>query len=259
MKALFLGTGTSVGIPQIGCNCPVCMSPDTRNKRLRPSLLLEIKDKRILIDIGQDFRQQMLTHAINRLDAILLTHSHADHILGIDDLRSLNARMRRSVPIYASRITINAVERTFFYCFEKSDNDYASRPDFNLIEFGPGHFCIDGIDVIPIAVEHGSMQVSGFRFGDFAYITDAKHIPPESLAKLKGLDTLVINALRFTPHPTHFSVEEACSAIAQIAPKRAFLTHIGHGIDHGADSTHLPDGVEFAFDGLRLEIEEQTH
>ncbi len=252
MRALFLGTGTSVGVPQVGCRCEVCTSSDPRDKRTRPSLLLETGGKRLLIDIGPDFRAQMLREGIESVDAVLLTHAHADHILGIDDLRAVNNRTGRSIPIYATERTHAVVRRVFFYCFES--DPYASRPRFEPRFFGEAPFEAEGVEAVPVRAIHGTMEVHGFRFGKFAYITDAKVIPPESLALLEGVEVLVLNALRFRYHPTHFSVDEACAVVEKVGPERAFLTHMGHGIMHGRDSARLPAGVEFAWDGLEIEI-----
>ena len=254
MKALFTGTGTSFGIPRIGCNCETCISNDPRDNRLRSSILLTVRGKKILIDIGHDFRQQALRYGITRLDAILITHSHADHILGVDDLRALNVLSADTIPIYASAESLHTIKQVFFYCFT-GDNSPSSLPVFEMRTFDDEPFEFEGISIIPVRVLHGSTITHGFRIGNFAYIVDAKQIPEQSVKLLKGVDTLVLNALRFRPHAVHFSVGEALSNLAALSPRRAFLTHMGHDILHARDSKKLPQGVEYAYDGLEIEIE----
>ena len=257
MKVTFLGTGTSLGVPQIGCKCAVCQSKDSRDKRDRPSALVELDGKKILIDAGPDFRNQLLRAKIDKLDAILITHAHADHILGLNDLTSLTYNMQGTVKIYMSPESLSIIERVFFYAF-KANNGISSRPNFNIELFDDNPVNLQGLIVNPIRVSHSDMVVHGFRFNDFAYITDAKSIPEDSFKLLEGVKTLVINALRYDiDHPGHFSVLEALEAVKRISPDKAYLTHIGHKISHSIHSKLLPENVEFAYDDLVLDISDK--
>ncbi len=258
MKVTFLGTGTSVGIPQIGCNCPTCTSTDPRDWRTRPSVLVETDNSRILIDAGPDMRAQLLSNRIGRVDAILITHAHADHILGLNDLTSMNARSGTIPLLYAHPSAIETIRKVFFYAFE-GYNGVSSIPRFGVVSFGEAPFECCGVQVRPIPVEHAGEPCFGFRLGDFAYITDAKRISQQLLEMLQGLDTLILNALRFSkPHPTHFTVEESLEVISELRPRRAYLTHLGHTVMHERDSKLLPDGVEFGWDGLSFETGEDA-
>lgn len=248
-----MGTGTSVGVPAIGCDCGTCTSADARNRRLRSSVLLSHGEARILIDASFDLRQQALREKLSRLDAVLLTHGHADHVFGIDDLRMYNYHQRRPVPIYASAITTAQVKRTFWYVFQET-TDASSRPVVEVTTID-GPFALHGLTVRPFDVLHGSVLITGYRVGRFAYITDGKALPPESIAALGGLDLLVINALRHAPHPTHFTLDESLAAIRAIAPRRALLTHISHDLEHESLARDLPEGVAPAHDGLTVEVD----
>jgi phosphoribosyl 1,2-cyclic phosphate phosphodiesterase len=250
---LVLGSGTSVGVPMIGCHCKACLSQDPRDKRLRPSILLKLGDKRVLIDTSPDFRYQALHYGIERLDAILYTHGHADHILGLDDVRPFNFMQREVIPFYASAETWAVIERTFGYVFDSSPSE-SSRPHLRPNIFDGEPIEVAGICIQPIRAYHGKGTVYGFRFGDCAYLTDHSHIPPESELLLQGLDVLFLDALRHNPHPTHSTVEESLRTAERLAPKRAFFTHISHDLSHAATEARLPAHVRLAYDGLEIFI-----
>jgi phosphoribosyl 1,2-cyclic phosphate phosphodiesterase len=262
MRITFLGTGTSVGVPMIGCGCEVCRSDDPRDKRLRTGLMVETTvengGRRMVIDVSADFRQQALREKIDRLDALLITHCHADHVFGLDDIRPINFR-HGPVPVYANESTWRGLRRVFSYIFER-EHIGGGLPQLvpNVIE---GEFEAAGLRVTPIPVVHGNGEVTGFRFGPFgeargqaAFITDCNLIPDESLEKLRGLDLLIIDALRYKPHPTHLHIEQSLAYVAELKPRRALLTHIGHDIKYTEASRRLPENVELAYDGLQIEI-----
>lgn len=250
---LVLGSGTSVGVPMIGCRCRVCTSTDPRDKRLRPSVLLKLDQKRVLIDTSPDFRCQALRFRIERLDAILFTHSHADHILGLDDIRPFNFMQRNEIPMYASAETLKAIEQTFRYVFDARPSE-SSRPRLVRHTFDTDPICVAGITVQPVRVMHGKGIVYGFRVGDCAYLTDHSEIPPESQERLAGLDVLFLDALRHNPHPTHSTVEESLRTVELLKPKRAFFTHISHDLLHAKTEASLPANVHLAYDGLEIPI-----
>ncbi|MBV8553119.1 MAG: MBL fold metallo-hydrolase [Acidobacteriaceae bacterium] len=250
---LVLGSGTSVGVPMIGCNCKVCTSSDPRDKRLRPSVLLKLGGKRVLIDTTPDFRCQALRYGIERLDAVLYTHSHADHILGLDDVRPFNFLQKSDIPMYASADTLEVIERTFEYVFDKAPSQ-SSRPRLTPYVFDADPICVAGTSMLPIRAFHGEGLVYGFRFGDCAYLTDHSAIPPESMEKLEGLDVLFLDALRHNPHPTHSTVEESLRTVEKLRPKRAFFTHISHDLSHAQLEARLPAHVRLAYDGLEIPI-----
>lgn len=258
MKLTFLGTGTSQGVPVIGCNCDVCRSEDRRDRRLRTSAMVEIGDLRLVIDAGPDFRYQMLREGVTRLDAILLTHQHKDHTAGIDDVRAFNFvdyPTIRTMHIYGNEPTIERVKMEYDYAF--AENKYRGVPVIELHTIDEQQALnIGGVDITPIIGEHSKRFRSvGYRIGDMAYITDFSHIDPAEEAKLQGVKIMVINALRWEPHDSHFSVAEAIEVINRIRPERAYLTHMSHGIGLYAESSkQLPEGVEFAYDGLVVEI-----
>lgn len=252
-KATFLGTGTSVGVPMVGCHCKVCKSEDTRDKRLRPSLWIRYGEKNLLIDASIDLRLQALTHNIDRLDAILLTHAHADHIFGLDDTRVFSYHQNQSIEIFLSEETFISLKKTFWYAFEETQEG-GGKPKLkiNIID---NPFTLFGLNIIPFSVIHGKISVTAFRIGKMAYITDAKEIPESGLKVLSGLDILVINALRpSNPHPTHFCLEDALRIVEIINPEKTFLTHMGHDMCHEALLKTLPVGVEPAYDGLEFEF-----
>lgn len=250
---LVLGSGTSVGVPMVGCRCQVCTSPDPRDKRLRPSVLLRLGEHRILIDTAPDFRYQALRFALDRIDAILYTHSHADHILGLDDVRPFNFMQRGEIPIYASAESLHVIERTFQYVFDASPSQ-SSRPRLSLHCFENEPIYVAGFHIEPVRASHGKGVVYGFRFGDSAYMTDHSEIPPESLSRLAGLDVLFLDALRHNPHPTHSTVDASLKTVELLRPKRAFFTHISHDLLHASVEARLPPGVRLAYDGLEIPI-----
>jgi phosphoribosyl 1,2-cyclic phosphate phosphodiesterase len=252
MRVTFLGTGTSTGVPVIGCRCRVCTSPDPRNRRLRPSILLEWDTRRVLVDSSTDFREQALRHRIDTLDAVLYTHCHADHVMGLDDLRIYNFRQRCDLPVFGSAGTLEDIRRTFWYAFtETPEGGGKPRLDLRPVD---REFELFGIRILPVPLLHGEMQVTGYRFGSFAYCTDCNRIPEPSLAALEGLDTLVLDALRPSPHPTHFSLPETLAVLDRLRPRRSYLVHMGHDLDHEETERALPASIRLAYDGMVLEI-----
>ncbi len=254
MRLTFLGTGTSMGVPVIGCRCAVCTSPDPRNKRLRTSALLQVDGLNVLFDAGPDLRQQALAVGLTRLDAVLLTHAHADHVSGLDDLRPLNFAQRAAIPLYGTAPTLGMVRERFSYAFTNT-SDGSTRPALELVEIdGTTPFTIGSVTIVPFNVQHGTWTITGFRVGGLGYVTDASAIPAESLAHLRGLDVLVLNALRLAPHPTHLSLDQALAVIDELRPRRALLVHMTHDIDHGATNALLPEHVRLAYDGQVVEL-----
>ncbi len=254
MKITFLGTGTSQGVPVIGCTSPVCLSPDPRDKRMRTSALIQINDTVLLIDASPDLRTQFLKfYNKTHLDAVLLTHEHRDHVGGLDDLRPIIFRQNRPMDIYAHPRTLKALKCLFFYSFEKEL--YPGAPRFNLHEISTKPFEINGIQIQPIRVWHYTMDIFGYRIENFAYITEAKKIDQDQLEKLQNLDLLVINALRRKLHYSHFNLDEALQIIEYLKPKQAFLTHMSHRLGFHAElEKELPGNVHPAYDGLTVEI-----
>lgn len=251
MQLTFLGTGTSQGVPVIGCNCPVCQSADPRDRRTRCSALVETQGRTLLIDAGPDMRTQMLREGVADLDAVLLTHEHMDHLAGMDDLRSFSFLHEppRPIPIYGAPRTLDAVRRVYAYAF--SGSQYPGMPQFELHAIGQEVFTAADVQVRPVEVLHKWMPVHGFRIGDLTYITDAKTIDEAEKRKIMGSRVLVVNALRKEPHISHFNLAEALALIEEVAPDRAFLTHISHLMGHHA-WVDLPPGVELAYDGLKV-------
>ena len=251
MHVTFLGTGTSTGVPVPTCSCGVCHSTDPRDTRLRPSLLLRWDDASVLVDTSTDFRQQALRQGMTKLDAVLYTHAHADHVFGLDDLRMFNWRRGGAIPVYGSAITLEAIRRTFWYVFEDVEAG-GGKPLLDLHEvLAP--FALLGRTVIPVPLQHGRLPIFGYRIGGFAYLTDVSAIPEGSYPLLADLDVLVLSALRHRPHPTHLHVARALEEAARIGAKRTLFTHIAHDISHAAVADTLPPGVELAYDGLGFE------
>jgi phosphoribosyl 1,2-cyclic phosphate phosphodiesterase len=252
LSVTMMGSGTSTGVPVIGCTCRVCTSDDPRNRRFRPGLKLEMETGVVLVDTPTDLRQQALRYGLPRLDAVLFTHSHADHIFGLDDIRIFNFRQRQAIPCYGSAETLRAVRRTFAYVFEPGQEG-GGKPQLDLVEVR-APFPLLGREVVPVPVWHGEMEVFGYRIGSFAYVTDCNRIPETSFRALDGVEVLILDALRYRPHPTHFSIDEALEAAGRIAARRTILTHLTHEVDHGAPEAPLPPGVEFGYDGLTFDL-----
>ena len=253
MKITFLGTGTSQGVPIIGCQCLVCKSGNAKDKRLRSSVLIEIQGKNFVIDTGPDFRQQMLRVEIPRLDAILLTHSHKDHISGFDDIRAFNYIQKEPMNVYLENATMTAIKRDFFYMFEAFK--YPGVPEANFQIINEHAFQINDITIQPIRVLHYKMPVLGFRIANFSYITDANSISDDEIEKLKGTDILVLNCLRREPHISHFSLDEAINLAKKINANKTYLTHISHQLGlHDIVNKELPNSISLAWDELQIEI-----
>ena len=253
MKITFLGTGSSLGVPIIGCKCNVCKSNDSRDKRMRASVLIEVENKNIVIDAGPDFRSQMLLfNPAARLDAILITHSHRDHIAGLDDIRPFNFLQNKDIPLFANKETISEIFQLFSYSFVENSN--GGIPKFNIIEIEDKDFFFQNIRITPIQIFHNK-PILGFRIGDFAYLTDIKSIDDIEKQKLKNLKVLVLSALRFTEHSYHFSLQNALDLVQEILPQQAYLTHLGHSLGTYSElSANLPSNVYVSYDGFQIDF-----
>jgi phosphoribosyl 1,2-cyclic phosphate phosphodiesterase len=257
MRLTFLGTGTSFGVPQIGCDCAVCRSTDPRDKRTRSGAILEAGGSTILIDTPPELRLQLIAGGFTGIDAVVYTHEHADHVNGIDDLRIFSVRQRRPLPIYGPGETLERVKASFNYIFDEAVRPYegTSKPRLTLHPTEPGRsVTIAGIEVLPLAFEHGHLRVFGYRFGSLAYITDVKAIPEREYPQLQGLEVLVLNALWWRSHPTHLSISEAIDAARALGARRTYLTHLTHETGHAELEAKLPAGIFPAHDGLRVEV-----
>jgi phosphoribosyl 1,2-cyclic phosphate phosphodiesterase len=253
MKVTFLGTGTSQGIPVIACRCSVCTSSDSRDIRLRTSIMITSDQTNLVIDTGPDFRQQMLKENVKNLDGVVFTHEHKDHIAGMDDIRAFNFIQKKDMDIYATTEVQKALHREFHYVF--AAKKYPGVPLVKLHQIDNDPFMVGDIKLTPVNVLHYMMPVKGYRVNDFSYITDAKTIPEEELEKIEGSKILVINALRKTTHISHFNLEEALQIIERIKPRKAYLIHLSHLMGlHGELEKDLPENVEIAYDGLTIEI-----
>ena len=246
-----LGSGTSSGVPTVGCSCKVCTSTDPRDNRLRPSILVQYENRNVVVDTTPDFRQQVLRARIARLDAVLYTHGHADHILGLDDLRPFNFMQRERIPIYATVETMEIIRRCFSYIFFEGETQ-SSRPQIDVNLFDSDPISLFGLDFVPVRLNHGRGTTHGFRFGNIAYLTDHSDIPAESIPLLKNLDVLFLDALRLKPHPTHTTLDRAVEWVEQLQPRRAFLTHMSHDLGHARTEEKLPERVRLAYDALEI-------
>jgi phosphoribosyl 1,2-cyclic phosphate phosphodiesterase len=256
VKVTVLGSGTSHGVPAIGCDCAVCTSTDPKDRRTRPSIYLETERVHILVDTSTDLRMQALTCGVRRVDAILFTHSHADHVMGLDDVRRYNQMQNGPIPCFASAETIASLRSMFSYVFSPPKQVGGGLPQLVLHEIA-GPWTVEDVTIVPIPLWHGKLPVLGFRFGSFAYLTDCNRIPDESWPLLTadgGVRTLILDALRRRPHSTHFSLSEAVEVAQRLGVERAYFTHIAHDLGHAATNAQLPPGVELAYDGLVLTI-----
>ena len=264
LKITVLGSGTSQGVPAIGCDCAVCRSTDPRDRRTRPSILIELQDdgarepfsqavRSILVDTSTDLRAQALANDVRRIDAILFTHGHADHVLGLDETRRFNQMQKTPIGCYANAGTVDDLRRMFSYVFGKPRQLGGGVPQLRLFAIA-GVFTMGGAEIVPVPLWHGELPVLGFRIGPFAYLTDCNRIPEESWPLLDGVRLVIIDALRERPHPTHFNIDQALAVVARIGAERAYFTHICHDLPHAATCARLPGGVQLAYDGLVLEI-----
>jgi phosphoribosyl 1,2-cyclic phosphate phosphodiesterase len=252
LEITLLGTGTSQGVPVIGCPCKVCASEDPHDKRLRTAAFVQAGETGIAIDMGPDFRMQMLNNGLSDVHAVLLTHEHSDHVSGLDDIRPINYRYKREIPIYGAARSLNEIRQRFAYAFDP-DYIYPGKPHVRTVDIRDEPFLVGNILVTPVPIDHGDMAIYGFRIGDMAYITDAKRIPEKSKLLLQNLDLLILNALRFEPHMTHLNIEEAMALFFELQPKQCYLTHISHDTGfHAEVDAMLPEGVNLGFDGLRI-------
>ena len=254
IEVIVLGSGTSHGVPMVGCDCAVCTSPDPHDKRTRPSIVVRSGEQSILVDATPELRMQCLDNDVSRVDAVLLTHHHADHVAGMDDLRPFNWIMKKPVAVYGTERTLTNVRRMFLYAFEPAPDSPHSRPQIELRTIDTDPFTIDQTRVTPIRLMHGPLPILGFRIGNFAYCTDCSHIPDESIERLRGLDVLILDALRYEPHPAHFSLDQAVTMAGTIGARQTFFTHIAHQMAHEPTNRDLPDNMALAYDGLRISL-----
>lgn len=253
MLITFLGTGTSHGVPVLGCKCPTCSSEDPHDIRTRSSVYIQTDTTRILVDTATELRIQSLQYQVNRVDAVLITHCHADHVSGFDDLRRFNELQGDMIPVYGHQEALDGIQRMFPYIFDDRVQEGGGKPHIQIIKIN-AQFMVAGINIIPIPVWHGDILVYGYRIANFAYITDVSRIPDSSLELLQDLDLLVLGVLRFRPHPTHFNLESGLKMIRLLKPRRSLLTHICHEFKHNEVNRSLPNGVELAYDGEQIEL-----
>lgn len=252
MEIIFLGTGTSHGVPIVGCNCKTCTSNNLKNKRLRSSIFVKNNYKNILIDTTPDLRQQLLKYNMTKVDLVLFTHPHADHIMGFDDLRAINRIQKKEIPCYGNSETLEALKKKFEYIFNNKNHKYAV-PSVKLIKINDG-LKLNDVNVLPLSVKHNHQNVLGYRINNLAYITDCSFIPDSTMDLIKDVDFLILDALRYKKHPKHFNIEQALEVIKSLNINKAYLTHISHEIEHEEVNSSLPENVELAYDGLKLQI-----
>ena len=253
MDILFLGSGTSTGVPSLCCDCDVCRSTDPKNKRLRSSILVRNENNNLLIDTSTDLRQQCLVNNITNINHVLYTHHHADHVHGIDELRSFNFFNNTVIPCYGNKNTIEKIKKNFNYIFNGATQVGGGLPNLTLHTINGEVFTLGEVCITPLNIIHGKLEILGYKLNNCAYITDCSGMPNETKKQLKNLDILILNALGFDPHPTHFSLNQSLDAVAELKPKRAILTHINHEFDHTKVMAKLPKGVELAYDGMTIE------
>jgi len=250
----FLGTGTSMGVPMIGCRCEVCRSDDPRDKRWRPSIVLRFDSgATLLVDTSSDLRSQALAFDLDRVDAVLYTHSHADHMLGLDELRRYNTIQRATIPLYADARTLDDLQRVFSYAFGRAEHGHEYVPKLAPFSLA-GRFSFERVEIVPVPIVHGAREIVGYRIGRFAYLTDCSGIPDRSWPLLEGLELVVLGALRDRPHPSHFTLAEAVEAATRIGARRTLFTHMCHDLGHAATCARLPAGMELAYDGLTIAV-----
>lgn len=254
-KLIFLGTGGSVGIPLIGCSCPVCCSTESVNKRLRSSALIRLGERQFLIDAGPDFREQALRKDITKLDGLLLTHAHHDHTAGLDDLRPISFRRRTPLPVLLSHATAQDIRRRFDYLFESGNKDYICRFNFHLLEGDAGSTIFEELPIQYVTFMQGGMLVNGYRIGNLAYLSDIRHFSPSIFDELNGVKYLVISALKNTPSPLHFSIDEAIDFANRLKAQKVWLTHVSHELDHQQTNACLPPHIRLAYDGLEINFD----
>lgn len=254
MRITVLGSGTSSGVPTIGCRCATCTSVDSRDNRLRTSIWIETGNTSIVVDTSNDFRTQCLRADIRRLDAVLYTHHHYDHIAGFDDIRAFNFTQREPMAVYGMPETIAALKRIFDYAFRGNGPNESSAPVVAVNEIQDAPFAIGEAQIVPLELRHGSMRVNGYRFGSFAYCTDCNSITDSARELMRGIDVLILDALRYKSHPTHFTIDEAVREAQAIGARMTYLTHIAHDVRHASANAELPDGVEIAYDGLVIDV-----
>ena len=254
-KVLVLGTGTSTGVPMIGCECDTCRSTDPRDRRSRASIYIQINGgPSVLVDTSPDLRMQALTHGLKRVDVILYTHSHADHVMGLDDVRRFNWLQKAPIPCYGDERTLDDLRRIYSYAFDPDTPRGGGIPQLVMARV-VGEFCLGAATVVPVPLLHGSRTILGYRVGSFAYLTDCSGIPESSWPLLTGVRSLILDALRERPHPTHLSLEQALAVVERIEPERALFTHMCHDLPHAATCARLPPSVQLAYDGLTFEID----
>jgi phosphoribosyl 1,2-cyclic phosphate phosphodiesterase len=255
LKITVLGSGTSSGVPTIGCGCEVCRSTDPRDNRLRPSILIQNGGSNIIIDTTPDFRNQVLRAGVDRLDALVFTHAHADHIFGLDDVRPFNYRQKTHIPIYLHQPTFDVIHRVFDYVFDPRERN-TTIPKLDVRIIGEEPFDVCGLRLEPIPLMHGETLIHGYRFGGAAYLTDHSEIPESSMSRLRDLDVLFLDALRHKPHPTHSTVAKSVATALELRAKRTFFTHICHDLGHASTEAQLPEGILLAYDGLAIDLED---